>query len=62
MNLFSLTPVGTLEKKAKSMISNVYPNILDQINYEIVPYIPTQAKDLAKETNGFLQTALMRME
>ncbi|MFE6075736.1 hypothetical protein ACFVQB_14790 [Paenibacillus sp. NPDC057886] len=51
MNLFSITPVGILETKAKDLIVGVFPNVLNQISYLVQSYIPEKAHQIANEEN-----------
>lgn len=57
MNLFSLTPIGILESRAKEMIATLFPDLTEKLEYEVVPYIPLKATELAKKTNGFADGA-----
>jgi hypothetical protein len=47
MNLFSLTPVGILNDKARDYISHVFPNVLNKIQYEVKDYIPLEVREIA---------------
>ncbi|MFE6075732.1 hypothetical protein ACFVQB_14770 [Paenibacillus sp. NPDC057886] len=48
LNLYSITPVGILENKARMIISETLPNLLEKISYSVESYIPLKAKEIAR--------------
>jgi hypothetical protein len=49
MSLFSLTPVGIIEERARKLVSEKYPRLLDQISYEVSSSIPSEAESMITE-------------
>lgn len=49
MDLFALTPVGSLDQKARSMIDNVFPAFLKHISYNVKSSLPYEIERLTNE-------------
>lgn len=54
MNLFSITPVGILERKARELISKSFPGLLERIKYDIKSYIPVEAENRLVNKDEFV--------